>query len=323
MSQYNLAIINYALIMLRRTYPPASAEVTSTVVSCSLIGAITGQLTFGYVGDAIGRRKGMILTLLLSIFGALASAILPWGEDTIYPILGVCRFILGLGVGGVYPLSATTAVESSHDEQKNSKIVAAVFSFQGIGQLLAPLLAYVLLFVHTNHGYGWRILVAAGALPGLIVLKQAFEATETCNYRSGRQLGDLNRSIPELIKRDPSLLYRLIGSSVGWFLFDITFYGNVIFTPIILQDTFGLDSYHLKDVALDSLFVSAIALPGYITTVFVVGRMDFRSIQIMGFTCMAVLFAVLGLFYEQLLEHTILLLSLYAMTFSFRILVPM
>ncbi|KAJ0406531.1 hypothetical protein ATCC90586_003510 [Pythium insidiosum] len=315
---YNLAVINYAMMMIQRSYPPSSPQVTSTVVSCSLVGAILGQLTFGYIGDAIGRRKGMILTLLLSILGALASALLPWGDHTIYPVLAACRFVLGLGVGGVYPLSATTAVESSHDEVKNSKIVAAVFSFQGVGQLLAPLMAYLLVQLRLHDGYGWRILLGIGALPGLFVLRDAFEATETCEYRSTVAHRDASASdLSDVIRQDKSLWRKLLGASLGWFLFDITFYGNVIFTPIILKDTFGFDNSHLKDVTLDSLFVAAMGLPGYITTVLVVGRVDFRRIQIMGFVVMALLFAVLGLFYKALLSHTALLLTLYALTFFF------
>ncbi|GLE04394.1 hypothetical protein PINS_up013336 [Pythium insidiosum] len=316
---YNLAVINYALMMIQRSYPPSSPEVTSTVVSCSLVGAILGQLTFGYIGDAIGRRKGMILTLLLSILGALASALLPWGDNAIYPVLAACRFVLGLGVGGVYPLSATTAIESSHDEVKNSKIVAAVFSFQGVGQLLAPLMAYLLVQLRLHDVYGWRLLLGIGALPGLFVLREAFEATETCEYRSSRHRdGESSASdLSDVIRQDKTLWWKLLGASLGWFLFDITFYGNVIFTPIILKDTFGFDNSHLKDVTLDSLFVAAMGLPGYITTVLVVGHMDFRRIQIMGFVVMALLFAVLGLFYKSLLSHTALLLTLYSLTFFF------
>jgi MFS transporter, PHS family, inorganic phosphate transporter len=310
-------VINYALLMIRRTHPPSSPEVTSTVVSCSLAGAILGQLTFGYIGDAVGRRKGMIFTLLLSIVGALASAVLPWGTTTIYPILALCRFVLGLGVGGVYPLSATTAVDASNDDTENRRTIAAVFSFQGIGQVLAPLVAYILLLLGIGHGFGWRFLLAAGALPGLFVLKSAIDAPETGEARSGRDLDGSSRSLLEMLQSERGLLRKLVGAGLGWFLFDITFYGNVIFTPVILQDTFGFDSNHSKIVARYSLIVAAIGLPGYLATLLVVGRIDFKSIQIMGFIVMAVLFAALGALYSNLREAAAAMLTLYALTFFF------
>lgn len=315
--QYNLAVINYALMMIRQTYPASSPQLTSMVASCSLVGAILGQLTFGYIGDAIGRKRGMIFTLLLTIGGALASAVLPWGVDSIYYTLAVCRFVLGLGVGGVYPLSATTASDATSDAVTNSKIVAAVFSFQGLGQLLAPLVAYALLECRIAHTLGWRLLLAAGALPGLVVLQRAFHASsheteprepvdEICGPGLWRALCD-----------DASLRQKLTGAALGWFLFDVTFYGNVLFTPILLEDVLGYSQQHLRDVARCSVVVALVALPGYVATVVAVGRLNFRTIQTLGFAMMALLFLGLGACYEPLLHAKAALLGLYALTFFF------
>eukprot|EP00644_Phytophthora_capsici_P014043 jgi/Phyca11/559215/estExt2_Genewise1.C_PHYCAscaffold_30152 len=325
---YNLAVINYALMMLERSYPNSSPELRSTVDSCSLIGAIVGQLTFGYVGAVMGRRKGMIFTLLLSITGAVASALLPWGTDSVYQILAACRFVLGVGVGGVYPLSAASAVEStdSDDELKKSKVVAAVFSFQGIGQLLAPLMAYIMLTMRAQRTIGWRVLLLVGAFPGLFVLRRSFQVKEDEPPSPTTPPIELKRMDAEVscrsklwdkIHDSPSLQRKLFGACASWFLFDVTFYGNVIFTPIILQDTYGLDKHHFADVALCSLVVAAIALPGILLTVFIVGKLSFKTIQIMGFIIMALLFMALGFFYEQLLDYRGLLLGMYALTFFF------
>ncbi|KAE8975637.1 hypothetical protein PR003_g6492 [Phytophthora rubi] len=325
---YNLAVINYALMMLERSYPNSSPGLRSTVDSCSLVGAIVGQLTFGYVGAVMGRRKGMIFTLLLSILGAAASALLPWGTDSVYQVLAACRFVLGVGVGGVYPLSAASAVEStdSDDDSKKSKVVAAVFSFQGIGQLLAPLMAYIMLVMNAQRTMGWRVLLLVGAFPGLFVLRRAFEVKEDLPPSPITPPIVLKRMDAEVTcrsklwekLRDSTKLQRkLFGACASWFLFDVTFYGNVIFTPIILQDTYGLDKHHFADVALCSLVVAAIALPGNLLTVFIVGKISFKAIQIMGFVVMALLFLALGFFYEQLLDYRGLLLGMYALTFFF------
>lgn len=300
--------------MIRQTYPASSPQLTSMVASCSLVGAIMGQLTFGYIGDAIGRKRAMIFTLLLSIGGALASAVLPWGVESIYYILAVCRFVLGLGVGGVYPLSATTASEATHDALKNSKIVAAVFSFQGIGQLLAPLAAYALLESHIAHTLGWRLLLGLGALPGLFVMARAFRAKETPQENVDEICGP---GLWIALSTDAALRRKLIGAALGWFLFDITFYGNVIFTPIILEDVFGYSQKHLRDVARCSVLVALVALPGYFVTVAAVGRLNFKTIQVLGFVMMALLFVAIGAGYEALMDDKMLLLALYALTFFF------
>lgn len=36
-----------------------------------LIGAALGQLAFGYVGDWIGRKKGMVVSMVMTIIGAV------------------------------------------------------------------------------------------------------------------------------------------------------------------------------------------------------------------------------------------------------------
>lgn len=80
-------------------------------------GAVVGMLTMGYLGDAMGRRKALALTLSLTVLGSLGSAILPWGSaEVVYSIIAACRFVLGVGVGGIYPLSATSCAESSKND---------------------------------------------------------------------------------------------------------------------------------------------------------------------------------------------------------------
>ncbi|GMF54940.1 unnamed protein product [Phytophthora fragariaefolia] len=214
----------------------------------------------------------------------------------------------------------------SEDDSKKSKIVAAVFSFQGIGQLLAPLMAYIMLTMNAERTIGWRVLLLVGAFPGLFVLRRAFEVKEDMPPSPITPPIVLKRVDAEVSCRsklwqklqDSSTLQRkLFGACASWFLFDLTFYGNIIFTPIILQDTYGLDKHHFADVALCSLVVAAIALPGNLFAVFIVGKISFKTIQIMGFVVMALLFLALGAFYEPLLVHRGLLLGMYALTFFF------
>jgi len=50
--------------------------------------------------------------------------------------LMIWRFILGIGVGGEYPLSATISAETS-STQNRGKNTAMVFSMQGVGSMLA------------------------------------------------------------------------------------------------------------------------------------------------------------------------------------------
>merc|ERR1719262_1878232 len=86
--------------------------------------------------------------MVLTILGALVSAFaVPITDDpsSVFAFVCVTRFFLGVGVGGVYPLAATIASESSNDSNRGRN-GALVFSMQGIGVLLVPLIGMLFLY---------------------------------------------------------------------------------------------------------------------------------------------------------------------------------
>ncbi len=84
----------------------------------------------GYVGDLLGRNAAMTFTLSLVFISALASALVPTGSSTaVYTTIIIARFFLGIGVGGVYPLSASKAAEDGGDAHGNVDPSAAGWSF--------------------------------------------------------------------------------------------------------------------------------------------------------------------------------------------------
>ena len=84
----------------------------------------------GYAGDILGRNHAMTLTLSIVAFAAILSAVAPQGSPTsIYITIIVTRFILGIGVGGVYPLSATKAAEDGGSGGDSVDLTAASWAF--------------------------------------------------------------------------------------------------------------------------------------------------------------------------------------------------
>lgn len=84
----------------------------------------------GYAGDVFGRDLAMTFTLSLVTLGSLLSAFASVGDSsTIYIIIIIARFLLGIGVGGVYPLSATKAAEDGGDTQGHIDTKSASWAF--------------------------------------------------------------------------------------------------------------------------------------------------------------------------------------------------
>ena len=104
--------------------------VHGTATATVFLGAIAGQLSMGYAGDVLGRTKAMTLTLSIATVSALLSAIVPTGSpEAVYSLVIACRFFLGIGLGGVYPLSATKAAEDGGDGHGHANSTAASKAF--------------------------------------------------------------------------------------------------------------------------------------------------------------------------------------------------
>lgn len=86
----------------------------------------------GYAGDILGRNAALVFTLSLVSVSALFSALLSQGSPTsVYATIICFRFLLGIGAGGVYPLSATKAAEDAGENSKGKgvDILAASYAF--------------------------------------------------------------------------------------------------------------------------------------------------------------------------------------------------
>src|SRR5260370_39332505 len=94
---------------------------------------------FGRLGDHLGRKSIYGHSLIVLAIGAIASAFSP---NVV--LLLIFSFILGLGIGGDYPLSATLMSEYANRRDRG-KLVTLAFSMQAVGLVLGSLVAPALL----------------------------------------------------------------------------------------------------------------------------------------------------------------------------------
>ena len=158
--------------------------VGDTLSSVVFAGAIVGQLFMGIAGDLCGRRKALILTNLFTALGALCSALCSWGSTTtVYTVITVSRFVLGVGVGGKYPLAGTVSSEgeaASESKAKSAIEIALGFFWQtpgtmlpyaiGMAYLAAKHLTDAVDIPFLDASLGFRLVLGIGALPALAVV---------------------------------------------------------------------------------------------------------------------------------------------------------
>merc|ERR1712125_240325 len=90
-------------------------------------------------------------------------------------------------------------------------------------------------------GIGWRLILGIGALPGLILIP--FKTAEANRPQTTTVQAQERMSLVDAL-RNPRYWRPLIGCAGGWFLFDITFYGNTLFAPTVLKDVFHNTNTH-------------------------------------------------------------------------------
>ena len=311
---YDLFVIGIVVSLLKTQWNLSTGQV-SWLNSATLLASAFGAIIFGRIADMLGRKRIYGYEVLILAAGAIASAFSPN-----YTFLLVSRIVLGIGIGGDYPVSATIMSEYS-GKQSRGKMVGLVFAMQGAGLVVGPLVASILLGSGLADNLTWRLLLGLGAIPGLAVFYLRRQIHETPRFAMaggaheeaaggdrGRHRGGAGKAAPRGVHREGPqsvaegflellrnrrLLVWLIGTAGCWMLLDFCYYGNTISQPEILKLA-NPHASELTTILLQLGIVVVFAVPGYIVAILLMDRVGRRSIQILGFAMMALMFLLIG-----------------------------
>jgi MFS family permease len=132
-----------------------------------ILGWATGGIYFGMMSDRVGRVKTIAATLLLySLFTGLSGVAVSWIDFTIY------RFIVGLGVGGMFG-AATTLVAETVPGGFRPLALGSLQFLAAFGNMAGSLVS---LWIQPGAEEslfglpGWRVLFFVGILPAFLVV---------------------------------------------------------------------------------------------------------------------------------------------------------
>lgn len=291
--------------------------VSSTLTATVFAGSILGQLTMGYAGDLLGRDWAMIFTLSVAAVSALGSALVPQGSPTsIYTILLSFRFLLGIGVGGVYPLSATKAAEDAAYEggKSNNRSAARSFFWQAPGSMVPWLLALLIVPTSLSSSAEWRILLGVGAVPVIVAVFLCFYELKLHKERAlvTEDTKVTKPTAPSMLTllSDWDMVQKLIGTGGTWFIFDVCYYGVGLFGGQILASLKNTDD---DDISSDKSIVliswqQAVALgtgiPAYLLSNYCIKIFGMKKTQIAGFVITSVCFVVMAVSFYPLAHQS-------------------
>jgi hypothetical protein len=120
--------------------------------------------------------------------------------------------------------------------------------------------------------------------------------------------------------------WELAGTATSWFLFDVVFYANGLFSGTVLnQIGYGasgeasqLTQADLTRIAAGTCVIAAMALPGYAVALALIDRMGRRRMQLVGFAATMALYGILAAALPQLVQSAVpAFIALYGLTFFF------
>jgi sugar porter (SP) family MFS transporter len=164
---YQLGVISGALLLIRRDFGLSAFE-QGLLVSIMPLGAMAGGLLTLRLGDALGRRRTLILDAIVFIVGiGLTIAAQSYGP------LVAGRVIVGLGVGSI---SSTVPLYLS--EIAPPAMRGRLVTLQQIMITLGILVSYCVDLAFAGSG-SWRAMFAVGLLPAAILLAGMLRSPET------------------------------------------------------------------------------------------------------------------------------------------------
>ncbi|KAK1782503.1 major facilitator superfamily domain-containing protein [Copromyces sp. CBS 386.78] len=201
---YDIFTASLLTVMVGVVYFPGVGKMPTTsdtaLKLATSAGTVIGQVGFGAAADIFGRKSMYGLELLFIIFATLAQALASGSPSiNIIGILIFWRVLMGVGIGGDYPLSSIITSEFATTKWRGA-MMGAVFAMQGLGQLAA---AFVMLFVTLGFKKSlepaptlatctgdcavavdkmWRTVIGMGAVPGCIALYYRLTIPETPRY---------------------------------------------------------------------------------------------------------------------------------------------
>lgn len=207
---YDFIIYGMMVIYLSEIFfPTSSTDVaylkTFSILSIGYIARPIGGYLFGLIGDIYGRKKTLLMVMLVMAISTLMIGLLPSYANVgiLSPLLlTLARVLQGLSFGAEMP-NMTTIIKENTTTGSSGKYFGMMMSSTAIGTLCASLIVAVITrnFIHDEIiAWVWRLPFLLGGTLALLVFIMRTRLDETPDFLKGQQSAILHRSSKQLTR---------------------------------------------------------------------------------------------------------------------------
>ena len=194
----------------------------------SMLGLALGQLIFGSLSDRQGRRKPLIISMILFVVSTLFCIFAPNIETFV-----ILRFVQGVAASGGIVISRSIATDKF--KTKNlAKALAIIGAINGIAPIAAPVIGgFALDYI------GWQGIFAALLLLGIVILVMChlFQESLSVPRRTSASWKQVGLNFKKVLKNKVYLYYTLELSFALAILF-----AYIASSPFIIQTHYGFSA---------------------------------------------------------------------------------
>ena len=291
MEWYDFAVYGYFAKVLAPLFFPTEDKTAALISVFGVFAAgyvmrPIGALIFGRIGDKLGRKKALLLSVLVMIIATSLLGLLPTHASVgiMAPILlTILRLIQGISVGGEFTTSITFVSEMAPSNRRGFYTSWSTVSVIG-GILVGSAIGAIVENVFTPEqisAWGWRIPFLLSIVMGLGIYKLREKITESQAFIKNKESGHIPKH-PMLIALKYHYKKMLLIFGLLW-VFSVSFYMPFIYLPTYENTEVGIalsKSLEINTIAL-ILLLGLILITGNLTDK--IGRKKVLAIGIIGY----------------------------------------
>jgi MHS family proline/betaine transporter-like MFS transporter len=265
---YDFAIYGYLAPILAVQFFPTGNPVTSLIATFGVFAAgyfmrPIGALWLGHVGDRIGRKAALTLSIVLMAIPTGLIAFLPT-----YAAVGLAapamltglRLLQGISVGGEYTGSGIFLVERAEKRQRgligslaNTSGIAGILLASGVAALMTHLMSAA-----DFAEWGWRLAFLPGPIIGVVgyFVRRHVQESPHSTETDDRTLVPI--PIVEALRDDGGALLRVGAISAGY---GVAFYMAFVYLTTYLTDAIKLPRAEALDINTAAMAVLVVLIP--------------------------------------------------------------